>query len=77
MQIVFDSQSYYIADYPVLDGIEVIDKRSGLSTFLRDETAQRFRREFIELAQSNAGTDQLDDLIDHYGALMTQRTVYH
>jgi len=77
MQIVFNSPLLYVADYPAHDAVEVIDKRTGVGAFMRDETAQRFRAEFLELAAKNPDMEALDELIDHYHALMTQPAILH
>lgn len=77
MQVVFNNPVLYVADYPAEDGIEVIDKRSGVGAFLRDAAAQRFRREFGELMSGEPDIEDVDDFIDHYVALMRQPAVLH
>ena len=77
MEIVFNSPLLYIADYPAQDAVEVIDKRSGVGAFMRDETARRFRTEFLELVAHDPEMESFDDFIDHYQALLTQPTILH
>jgi hypothetical protein len=76
VNIVCNNPDLYVVDYPAIDAVEVIDKRSGLGTLMRDEAAQRFRMELQEWAVSQ-DPETFDSFIDHYGALMTQRAVYH
>jgi hypothetical protein len=77
MQVVFNDPVLYVADYPAQDGVEIIDKRSGVGAFLRDETAQRFRREFGELMAGEPDLEAVDDFIEHYQDLMRQPAVLH
>jgi hypothetical protein len=77
MRIVFNNPVLYVVDYPQLDAVEVIDKRKGLGMLMRDETAQRFRREFSSIVEASEGEGDFDGFIDQYGALLTQPAVYH
>jgi hypothetical protein len=76
MNIVCNDPVLYVVDYPAIDAIEVIDKRSGRGTLMRAETARRFRAELQAWAAS-PDPEAFDRLIEQYGALMTQRAVYH
>ncbi len=79
MNIVCNNAVLYVVDYPGIDAVEVIDKRSGCGALIRAEAAQRFRREWNEWGkQMEAGDESdVDDFIGHYGALLTQRLVHH
>lgn len=76
MNIVCNNPDLYVVDYPAIDAVEVIDKRSGRGTLMRDGAAQRFRMELQAWAVSQ-DPETFDAFIDHYGALMTQPAVYH
>ncbi|HRP98193.1 MAG TPA: hypothetical protein PL143_18300 [Rhodocyclaceae bacterium] len=76
MNIVCNDPLLYIVDYPAIDAIEVIDKRSGCGTLMRAETARRFRSE-LQVCAASGDPEAFEHLIDQYGALMTQRAVYH
>ena len=77
MQVVFNDPVLYVADYPALNGVEIIDKRSGTGAFIRDAAAQRFREEFKELMSGSPDIAAVDEFIDHYQALLTQPAVLH
>ncbi len=44
MVIVYNSQSYYVVEYPSQHGFEVVDKHARRGTFLTGDLAERFRR---------------------------------
>lgn len=77
MNVVLNNPVLYVVDYPSVDAVEVIDKRSGKGALFRDEAAQRFRTELREMASSATEMDDFGTWIDEYGTLMTQPAVYH
>lgn len=77
MSVVFNNAELYVADYPALDGIEVIDKRAGRAVFLRADAARRFRDDLARFVASGPDSEAFDDFIDHYSTLMTQPAIYH
>lgn len=77
MNVVFNNPVLYVVDYPAMDAIEVIDKRKGVGTLMRGETAHRFRRELEDVVSGEGGDEDFGDFIDHYGSLLNQPAVYH
>lgn len=77
MMIVFDNPVLYVVDYPAQDAVEVIDKRLGRGTLMRDGAARRFRSELRELAAGDPDIEAFDDFLDEYQSLFSQRAVYH
>jgi len=74
--VVCNNPILYVVDYPLLDAVEVIDKRSGRGGLIRAETAQRFRKALSDLSASQ-NPDDFERFIDDYDALLMQRVVYH
>src|SRR5574337_774859 len=76
MNVVCNNPVLYVVDYPALDAVEVIDKRSGKGAMMSNGAARRFRQELQSLAGSE-GEEDFVELLDHYGALLIQPAVYH
>lgn len=76
MNVVCNNPVLYVVDYPGIDAVEVIDKRSGLGAMISNGAARRFRQELQGLAESTQAED-FAELLDHYEALLTQPAVYH
>lgn len=76
MHIVCNNPIAYVVDYPGLDAVELIDKRSGRGILMRDQIAHRFRAELADWSHA-PDPDAFETLLDHYGALLTQPAVYH
>lgn len=76
MNIVCNNPVLYAVDYPAIDAVEIIDKRSGKGGLICDGAARRFREELQGLGASEAPEDFME-LLEHYGALLNQPAVYH
>lgn len=76
MNVVCNNPVLYVVDYPAIDAVEVIDKRSGMGAMISNGAAHRFRQELQGLAGS-AEEDDFAELLDHFGALLTQPAIYH
>lgn len=77
MMIVFDNPVMHVVDYPAQDAVEVIDKRVSKGVLMRGEAALRFRSELKALVVGESEIEAFDDLLDDYGSLITQPTIYH
>ena len=77
MNVVLNNPVLYVVDYPMLDAVEVIDKRRGLGVLFRDEAAWRFRQELRDVAAAATEMDDFESWIADYGTLMTQPAIYH
>ena len=42
MNVVYNSQHYYVVEYAAFNGFELVDKQSGTGTLIEGETAIRF-----------------------------------
>ena len=43
MNIVYNSDNYYVVEYPQQLGYEVVDKQSGRGTYFQGDVAAKFR----------------------------------
>lgn len=77
MMIVFDNPVLHVVDYPAEHAVEVIDKRVNKGVLMRDGAAERFRSELKALVSGDPGIDAFGDLLEEYGSLINQPTVYH
>ncbi|HVB48870.1 MAG TPA: DUF3567 family protein [Burkholderiales bacterium] len=77
MNVLYDSQNYYVAEYPEHGGIELVDKASGRGAYLEGEIETSFRSSMVHLFSDDPSDDSLDELFGHYDALMTNPLVLH
>jgi hypothetical protein len=77
MQIVYNSEQFYVIAYPAEEGYEIIDKAAGRGAFFRGEVALRFRDSMRDIVAHDPSTDMIDEFISGFDVAMTQPAVYH
>ena len=77
MNVVFNSPGIYVIDYPDEDSIEIVDKRYDRMTFVRGETAHRFRAEFESMAGQEPDLDEFESMIRSYEPPVTYALSLH
>ena len=62
MNIVYNSENYYVVEYPVEHGYEVVDKHAARGTYFAGDVAVKFRESMIgTLGEDLRRSDQLSD----------------
>ncbi|MDA8109288.1 MAG: DUF3567 family protein [Betaproteobacteria bacterium] len=77
MNVLYDSQNYYVAEYPEHHGIELVDKASGRGAYLEGEVETSFRSSIVRLISNDPGDESVDEFLGRYDALMTNPLVLH
>jgi len=77
MRIVYNSEHYYVAEYPGQQGLELVDKRSSRGTFFTGDVAEKFAHAMNEAAGQEASTEHIDAFLDNFSVLLNQPLVYH
>ena len=78
MNVIYNSENYYVVEYPAQHGYELVDKQSRRGTFLQGDVADRFAQSLRDVvAEENASVERVDEFLDDFGALMVQSVLYH
>jgi hypothetical protein len=77
MNVLFNNPLLYVIDYPALDALEILDKRSGRVGLLRGATANRMRDEFNRFFADEHDQEELEDFIDAYDGVLDQPASRH
>ena len=77
MVIVYNSESFYVVEYPSEQGFEVVDKHTRRGTFLTGDLAQRFRCSIESVIAVSPSEADIDDFLGELDALMIQRVTFH
>ena len=78
MNVIYDSENYYVAEYPGQHGYELVDKHWLRGTFIQGDVADKFAqslREFV--AAKGASVERLDEFLGDFDMLMVQSVLYH
>lgn len=79
MRIVYNSDQYYVAQYPGQDGIELVDKHSARGTYFQGDVAHKF----AEALNAAAGevevesTEHVDAFLDNFRVLLNSPVLFH
>lgn len=77
MNVIYNSEAYYVVEYPGQRGYELVDKRTARSTFFQGDVAAKFARNMQTVIAENATVENVDDYLDNFGILLDQPIVYH
>jgi hypothetical protein len=77
MNVLYSSENYYVAEFPGLGGIELVDKTTGRTGFLKGAVERTFRASMASLAAGDPTEESVDEFLGHYDALLTNRVLLH
>jgi hypothetical protein len=77
MNVMYNSENYYVVEFPGLHGIELVDKTKGRAGFLEGEVEVRFRATMADLAAGEPSAESVDEFLGHYDALLINSIALH
>lgn len=77
MNIVYNSDNYYVVEYPLGNGLELVDKHTARSTFFRGDVAEKFAASMKVVIAEDASADHIDEFLEQFDILLNTRVVYH
>jgi len=77
MNIVYNSDNYYVVEYPLQHGYEVVDKQSSRGTYFQGDVALKFRQSMIGAIGDDPSPDNVDEFLSSFGALINFPMVVH
>lgn len=75
MNILFNSDSYTVLEYPELSSYEVMDKRLRRGAYYSGGVAERFRAGMLDAAGPESDAD-IEDFLSAFGALEFPLTLH-
>jgi thioredoxin reductase len=77
MNIVYNSDNYYVVEYSAEAGFELVDKNTRRGTFFAGDVADKFRREMIEAAGEEPEAESMDEFLSNFGTLVNFPVTVH
>jgi len=77
MNIVYNSENYYVVEYPVQHGYEVVDKQTSRGTYFQGDVAEKFRESMIGALGEDPSPDNVDEFLSSFGVLINFPMVVH
>ena len=77
LNILYDSESYCVAEFAGSAGIELVDKLGRRSGFLEGQVAARLRLDMARMSSRDSGEEEMDEFLCRYEALLTNTIHLH
>ena len=77
MHILYNSDSYCVAEFAGGAGIELVDKLARRNGFLEGQVAARLRLGMARLCTDDSGEEAVDEFLCRYEALLTNSIHLH
>ena len=77
MRIVYNSDQYYVAEYPGQDGLELVDKRTSRGTYFNGDVAHKFADAMNAAVSEDSSAEHVDEFLDSFSVLLNSPVVYH
>jgi len=77
MNIIYNSEKYYVLEYDGDHSYELVDKVGARGAFLRGDVADRFLHSMREAAAEDASPDNLDEFLGSIDVLFNLPLVVH
>jgi uncharacterized protein DUF3567 len=77
MNIIYSSDNYYVVEYPVQHGYELVDKRCQRGTFFQGDVADRFAQSLQAAVIEDGSVECVDDFLGGFDVQLNQPLVIH
>ncbi|HUN68262.1 MAG TPA: DUF3567 family protein [Burkholderiales bacterium] len=77
MYVMYNSENYYVVEFPGRHGVELVDKTTGRAGFLEGAVELKFRASMADLAAAEPSVESVDEFLGHYEALLTNSVALH
>jgi transcriptional regulator of nitric oxide reductase len=77
MNIIYNSEHYYVVEYPSQRAFELVDKDMARGTFFQGDVAEKFAQSMKDAIAENATVEHVDEFLDGFDVLLNLPVVYH
>jgi len=77
MDMLYNSDSYSVMHLQVLDGFEIVDKRSGKEIYLEGSWAEQFQAHLRAWQENTPSQEEVEDTLAGYAELAQNPVVVH
>lgn len=77
MNVIYNSEQYWVLEYPGDKGYELVDKRIARGAYLQGAVARRFAVSMQKAIAEEATVEHVDEFLDGYDTMLDLPMVYH
>ena len=78
MNVIYNSENYYVVEYPTQHGYELVDKHCQRGAFFQGDIADKFAQSLRDVVgEDGASVERVDEFLSDFGVLMHQSVLFH
>ena len=77
MNVIYNSDNYYVVEYPGQHGYELVDKHAARGTYFSGHAADKFLESMKNAIAEDASAENVDDFLDGFDVLFNLPVVCH
>jgi len=77
MNVIYNSDNYYVVEYPAQHGFELVDKQSQRGTYLEGDAAASFGQSLRDAVAESGTVEGVDEFLENFDPFMIQSVSYH
>lgn len=77
MNVIYNSENYYVVEYPDERAYEVVDKHGARGTFLQGDVAANFMESMRTAVAEDASIEHVDEFLGGFDVLLNVPVVVH
>ncbi len=77
INLIYNSENYYVVEYPDERAYEVVDKCSARATFFQGDVAVSFRASLRCAVAEDASVEHVDEFLGGFDVLLTFPVAVH
>ena len=77
MNIVYNSDNYYVVEYPQQHGYEVVDKQACRGTYFQGDVGEKFRESMLGALGEDPSPEHVDEFLSDFGGLINYPAIVH
>jgi hypothetical protein len=77
MNVIYNSEHYYVVEYPDVRAYEVVDKHSARGMFFQGDVAAKFMKSMRTAVADDASVEHVDEFLGSFDVLLNQPIVIH
>ena len=77
MYVMYNSENYFVVEFPGRHGIELVDKTTGRNGFLEGALEVKIRASMADFAAGEPSVELVDEFLGNYDSLLTNSVSLH
>jgi hypothetical protein len=77
MNVIYNSDNYYVVEYPTQHGYELVDKQAQRGAYFHGDVAEKFAQSMRHVVAETGSVEGVDEFLGNFVVLMNQPVLFH